>query len=135
MAAASGRLPMLLLIDENVPASVAEYFASRGHEVKFVRDLLPAGTPDPVIATVGDRLAAIVVTWDRDLETLVKRIPSGNRTKLRPLGRISFRCNEIRGRALLERWIGHIEFHYERASEEKNFRMIAQIQESGFKVM
>jgi predicted nuclease of predicted toxin-antitoxin system len=59
---------MLLLIDENVPTSIAEFFTSRGHEVKFVLDLLPGGTPDPVIATVGDRLAAIVVTWDRDFD-------------------------------------------------------------------
>jgi predicted nuclease of predicted toxin-antitoxin system len=126
---------MLLLIDENVPRSVAEFFASRGHEIRFVLDLFPAGIPDPVIATIGDRLSAIVVTWDRDFETLVKRIPEGNREKFRRLGRISFRCNEVKGRALLERWISHIEFHYESAQGEKDFRMIVQIQESGFKIM
>lgn len=100
---------MLLLIDENVPTSVAEFFASRGHDVRFVRELFPSGTPDPVIATIGDRLSAIVVTWDRDFDSLVRRIPEGNRSRFRRLGRISFRCNEVKGRALLERWIGHIE--------------------------
>jgi predicted nuclease of predicted toxin-antitoxin system len=60
MAASSAR--MLLLIDENVPNSVAKFLADRGHDVRFVRDLLPAGTPDPVVAVVGDRLSAIVVT-------------------------------------------------------------------------
>lgn len=59
---------MSLLIDENVPRSVAELFESRGHAVHFVRDLLPASSPDPVVATVGDRLSLIVVTWDRDFE-------------------------------------------------------------------
>ena len=39
---------MTLLIDENVPNSVAEFFAERGHHVSYVRDLLPAVTPDPV---------------------------------------------------------------------------------------
>jgi predicted nuclease of predicted toxin-antitoxin system len=125
---------MLLLIDENVPNSVAQLFSSRGHDVRFVRDLLPAGTPDPVVATVGDRLSAIVVTWDRDFESLVKRIPEGNRAKFRRLGRISFRCNETQGRALLERWIDHIEFHYKSALQKDDFRMIVQIQDSGFKV-
>ena len=126
---------MLLLIDENVPASVAAFFASRGHEVRYVRELFPAGTPDPVIAAMGDRLAAIVVTWDRDFESIVKRVPEGNRARFRRLGRISFRCNEAKGRDLLERWIGHLEFHYARASEEPDFRMIVQLQESGIRIM
>ena len=124
---------MLLLIDENVPTSVVDLFASRGHETQLVRDLFPAGTPDPVIATIGDRLSAIVVTWDRDFDQLVRRIPLGNRTRFRRLGRISFRCNETRGRELLERWVDMIEYHYERATREPDFRMIVQIQESGVK--
>jgi predicted nuclease of predicted toxin-antitoxin system len=62
---------MLLLIDENVPDSVAKFFAERGHEVRFVRDLFPGGTPDPVIATWGNRVSAIVVTWDHDFEKLI----------------------------------------------------------------
>lgn len=125
---------MLLLIDENVPSSVANFFASRGHEVRYVRDLFPAGTPDPVIAMMGDRLSAIVVTWDRDFEKIVKRIPEGNRATFRRLGRISFRCNEVQGKLLLERWIENLEFHYEQACAKKDFRMICQIQESGFKL-
>jgi predicted nuclease of predicted toxin-antitoxin system len=130
---ADGRPLMLLLIDENVPASVASVFASRGHEVKYVRDLLPAGTPDPVISTIGDRLSAIVVTWDRDFEKLVKRVPEGNRTRFRRLGRISFRCNEAKGVRLLEQWIEMIEFHYATALAKGDARMLVQIQESGCK--
>lgn len=126
---------MLLLIDENVPDSVAELFASRGHDVRLVRDLFPAGTPDPVIATIGDRLSAIVVTWDRDFDQLVRRIPEGNRARFRRLGRISFRCNEVKGKELLARWIDMIEFHYERAIQESDVRMMVQIQESGVKFM
>lgn len=124
---------MLLLIDENVPASVAEVFSARGHQVRLVRDHFPAGTPDPVIASIGDRLSAIVVTWDRDFDSLVRRVPEGNRTRFRRLGRISFRCNEARGRELLERWIEMIEFHYREAQAKADFRMLVQIQESGVK--
>jgi len=32
---------MTLLIDENVPASVADFFAGRGHSVEYVREILP----------------------------------------------------------------------------------------------
>ena len=126
---------MLLLVDENVPISVAELFASRGHEVRFVLDLFPAGTSDPVIATIGDRMSAIVVTWDQDFDTLVRRVPEGNRARFRRLGRISFRCNEVRGRQLLSKWIAMIEFHYEQALQQPDFRMMIQIQESGVKFM
>jgi len=55
---ADKRPQMLLLIDENVPDSVAKFFAARGHEIRFVRDLFPGGTPDPVIATWGNRVSA-----------------------------------------------------------------------------
>src|SRR5438093_190514 len=118
---AGDRPHMLLLIDENVPDSVASFFASRGHEVRYVRDILPARTPDPVIAEIGDRLSAIVVTWDKDFRKLVSRIPAGNRTAFRRLGRITFRCNEARGLSQLERWIDHIELLYSNASEQQDF--------------
>jgi predicted nuclease of predicted toxin-antitoxin system len=124
---------MSLLIDENVPSSVAKFFAERGHDVRYVRDVLPAGTADPVVARIGDRLSAIVVTWDRDFETIVKRIPDGNKTAFRRLGRISFKCAEPKGRDLLTRWIKMIELHYAQALTERDFRMIVQIQESGIK--
>lgn len=134
MTAAVTRPRMKLLIDENVPNSVAEFFASRGHTVQFVREVLAGGCPDPVVAKVGDRLSAIVVTWDRDFERLVSRVPAGNRTAFRRLGRISFRCNETQGKRLLKRWISVIEMHYEQCVTERDFRMIVQIQESGLKL-
>jgi predicted nuclease of predicted toxin-antitoxin system len=126
---------MLLLIDENVPQSVAQVFSDRGHDVRFVRDLLAAGSPDPVVAVVGDRLSAVVVTWDQDFDLLIRRIPEGNRTRFRRLGRISFRCNEVKGRLLLERWIEMIELQYRRAQSDADIRMIVQIQDNAVKFL
>ena len=65
----------------------------------------------------------------------MRRVPAGNRERFRRLGRISFRCNEVKGRDLLEKWTDHIECHYDVALRAKDFRMIVQIQESGFKIM
>jgi hypothetical protein len=62
-------------------------------------------------------------------------VPEGNRTRFRKLGRISFKCNEVRGRDLLTRWIDHIELHYEKAQQDSDIRMMVQIQESGVKFM
>jgi predicted nuclease of predicted toxin-antitoxin system len=124
---------MRLLIDENVPRSVAEFYGTRGHAIHHVRDLFPNSTPDPVIAKIGDRLSAIIVTWDKDFKKIAARIPLGNRQQFRRLGRISYQCNEVRGIALTERWIETIEFHYDQALKRQDLRMIVQIQESGFK--
>lgn len=130
---AASRPRMRLLIDENVPQSVAEFFASRGHSVEYVKDLFPKRTPDAVIATIGDQMSAVVVTWDRDFESLVSRVPKGGRAAFKRLGRISFRCPEPRGLALAERWIESIEFHYEQALKRSDLRMIVQVFEGGFK--
>jgi predicted nuclease of predicted toxin-antitoxin system len=63
MSAAIGP-SMLLLSDENVPMSVATFFRQHGHDVRFVRDLVPTGTLDPIVAMIGDKLSAIVVTTE-----------------------------------------------------------------------
>lgn len=124
---------MRLLIDENVPSSVADFLASRGHDVQHVRSLFPAGTPDPVIATLGDQLSATVVTWDKDFKAIVRRIPKGKQ-HFRRLGRISFQCDYVRGLPLIEEWIDLIEFQDQRGrAKSLEFRLIVVIQESGCK--
>lgn len=124
---------MLLLIDENVPQSVADFLEARGHDVKYVRDLFPNGTPDPVIAAIGDKLSAVIVTWDRDFKSIASRVPQGNVTKFRNLGRISFSCDYAAGRVQVEKYIDHIEFHYERCRRNPDLRMIVEVQGGAFK--
>ena len=106
-------LRMTVLIDECVPHSVAAVFKARGHTVYFVTELLLAQAPDPLIAVAGNRLEAIVVTWNhKDFKTLTARVPQGNVTKFRKLGRISFRMNEAKGARRAEELIEWIEFEY-----------------------
>lgn len=124
---------MRLLIDENVPHAVAKFLESRGHEVQFVTKRLPSGTPDPVVAAAGDRLSAIVVTWDRDFDILAHRGGDGKKSPFRHLGRISFRCSEPNGRRLIEEWIDLIELHYQKVQRRADRRMIVQIQETSVK--
>ena len=90
----------------------------------------PAG-----VALTGDKLEAIVVTWDKDFDRLVKRVPDGNKTAFRKLGRITFKCPEPQGVDLLKRWIQIIEVHYATALEQSDIRMIITVQQSGLKLM
>jgi predicted nuclease of predicted toxin-antitoxin system len=126
---------VLLLIDEDVPQSVADFFAARGHQVTFVRDILLPGTPDAAIAAVGDEMEAIVVTWNqRDFRRFASRVPKGARQSFRRLGRISFRCNQLRGRIRVEQVIESIEFEYEQSQRLRDTRLIMEIGESFFRV-
>lgn len=126
---------MLLLIDENVPNSVADYLRDRGHDVRLVRDLFPAGTPDPVIAALGDELRAIVVTWDPDFRRIAARVPVGERQRFRRLGRISFRCNEASGKRRIEELIDSIEFEYDLVQKRGDKRLLVEITETTFRVI
>lgn len=134
MVTAANRPRIAFLVDENVPNSVADFLIDRGHNVQFVRLVLPSGTPDPVIAAIGDKLSAVVVTWDRDFDALAQRIPDGNKAKFRRLGRLTFKCDYSNGAAQLARWIDMIEFHYAQCVAKADFRMIVQVQENGLKM-
>lgn len=127
---------MILLIDENVPESVTRLLKDRGHDVRLVRELLPAGTPDPVIAVVGNDLGAIVVTWNhKDFKKLVARVPRATQASLRKLGRINFRCHEARGRQRLEEMIEWVEFEYAQVQKKKDKRLMVEIGETYFRVI
>lgn len=127
---------MTLLIDECVPHSVAAVFSRRGHTVHFVTDLLLAQAPDPLIAVAGNRLEAIVVTWNhRDFKTMTARVPPGNVTRFRNLGRISFRMNESRGARRAEELIEWIEFEYSQVQKRQDRRLLIEIGETKFNII
>lgn len=125
---------MRFLIDENVPDSVARFLAARGHEVLYARELLPSGTPDQVIATLGDELECIIVSWDRDFDRLVSRAPTGSRAALRRLGRLTYRCKAPNGLRRTEQLIELIEFEYAQLQQRRDRRLLIQIGDSFFRV-
>lgn len=125
---------MRLLIDENVPDSVAQFFFERGHEIVFARDLLPRGTPDQVIAVLGNELDSIIVSWDQDFLGLVSRAPTRTRRRLRRLGRITYKCRYLNGRRCTEDLIEWIEFEFNQAQRRRDRRMLIQIGESFFRI-
>ncbi len=131
--ASAPRVRMVLLVDENVPASVTQFFRERGHEVHLVWDLFPRGTADPVIGKLGDEQAAVVVTWNhRDFKKLAARVPVGQRRRFRRLSLISFRCRESLGRRRAEELIEFIEFAYEQAQRRRDKRLLVEITNTTF---
>lgn len=127
---------MLLLMDENVPASVGRVFEARGHTVEWAVDVTLPRTPDEIIARYGDVHGAIVVTWNaRDFKHLSPAIPQDNVIRFRRLSWIVFRCNEARGAERAERWLPAIEQHVTLARFRRDPRLMISITLTTFTVL
>ena len=74
---------MLLLVDVNVDVRVGALFASRGHQVEYVRDRLGQASLDEAIAFAAVRHGLIVVTHDRDFRRFARLLPAGSRRQAR----------------------------------------------------
>jgi predicted nuclease of predicted toxin-antitoxin system len=122
-----------LLLDHNVPDSVAQVFRERGHKVELVRDILPTDSPDPLIATVSEEDGAILVSCDRDFKIIAPRIPRGYRTRFRKLSRISLQCSEPQAAQRVKAAMSLIEAEYEIARGSSDKRMFIVIQNDGIK--
>jgi predicted nuclease of predicted toxin-antitoxin system len=82
------------MLDENVPQDLADMLNGQGHKAEFIRDYVPSGSPDPVVATLSQELEAILLSFDGDFEVISPRIPKGQRKRFRKLSRIWMRCGE-----------------------------------------
>lgn len=126
---------MLLLLDENVSPTVAEFFRARGHEAHLLREMRLLGAADPVVALAADGLSAIIVTYDRDFKRLVERAPEDNRLQFRRLGRISLNCKPQNAVRRLEALIASIEFEHARIATERDGRLIVEITETTLRIV
>ena len=93
---------MLFMLDENVPVDVADMLVQHGHDAVFIRDYVPPGSPDPLVATVAQELDAVLVSFDGDFQLIAPRIPKGHRQRFRKLSRIWLRCSEPQAAKRLE---------------------------------
>jgi predicted nuclease of predicted toxin-antitoxin system len=125
---------MHLLLDQNVANSVAVAFRERGHTVQLVREILPANSPDPLIAAVAELDSYVLVSHDRDFETIAPRIPRGSRARFRRLSRISLECSEAQAAQRIIQTMGYIELAYTNAAlAGKGMRVV--VQTHGIKVI
>ena len=93
---------MRFMLDENVPASVADMLSGEGHDAEFIREYVAPGSPDPVVATVSQDLDSILISFDGDFQKIAPRVPDGQRRRFRRLNRIWMRCTEPRAAERLQ---------------------------------
>ena len=124
---------MRLLLDHNVPVSVADVFREHGHTVQLVSELLPTDSPDHLIAAVSEEDGSVLVSCDGDFKVIAPRIPMGMRSRFRRLSRIWLCCNEPQAAQRVRIAMSLIEAEYEIAQNSADRRMHIVIQNSGIK--
>lgn len=114
---------MLFILDENVPVDVADMLTQHGHDALFIRDYVPPGSPDPLVATVAQELNAVLVSFDRDFQSIAPRIPKGHRQRFRKLSRIWLRCHEPQAARRLQVALSLVVSEYALAQPRAPMRM------------
>jgi predicted nuclease of predicted toxin-antitoxin system len=124
---------MRLLLDQNVPDSVADAFREAGHIVVLVREILPTDSSDPLVASVSEQDDCILVSADRDFNLIAPRIPRGARQRFRKLSRIALQCSEPQAALRIKAAMSLIESEYKIAQSSSDRRMFIVIQNDGIK--
>lgn len=119
---------MRVIVDEDVPASVAELFARRGHQVEYVLDRFLPGTDDYVIAQAASEEQIVVVTWNhRHFFSYANRKREGGQLRYPGMSLITFRCPKPEGLARAEVVLPVIEAMHTLAVVTGGRRMIAVV--------
>jgi predicted nuclease of predicted toxin-antitoxin system len=114
---------MDFMLDENVPASVGDALRAAGHNVQSIRDYIPPGSKDELVATISERLEFVLVSFDGDFEKIAPRVPQGFRARFRKLSRIWLRCSEPQAAKRIEGALSLIEAEYQLAKGRDDSRM------------
>lgn len=115
------------MLDENVPAAVARMLTAKGHQAEFIKDYVPPGSVDPVVATVSEELDAVLLSFDGDFERIAPRVPDGQKRRFRKLSRVWLRCNEPQAATRLEAVLDFIEAEFNVARASADSRMVLWI--------
>ena len=114
---------------------MAECFREHGHEVVYVRHILPRGTADTIVSVSGDIMGAVRVTWDKDYRMLPRRAAEvGQKTRFQRLSRISFNCPEPMGRSRLQQLMPSLEFEWRQVQASQDRRLLVVISERSFRI-
>lgn len=114
---------MRLLLDQNVPDSVARVCRDSGHTVLLLRDIAAPDSPDEIVATVSEMEDAILVSSDGDFNKIAPRISDGQKRRFKKLSRITLKCNAPQAARRMKAAMSLIESEYEFAQKSHDSRM------------
>lgn len=118
---------MKFMLDENVANSVRLYLEENGFEVEYIRDLIPTGSPDPLVAFVSEDKSAVLISHDGDFKKISPRIPDGQKRRFKNLSKIQLKCNEFQSATRIEQTLDFIQAEFDQAQNRKDKRMLLTI--------
>lgn len=121
---------MYFMLDENVPVSVQRTIVRLGHSATFIRDYVPPGSPDQLVATVSEEMNAILLSFDGDFQKIAPQIPEGYRRRFKDLSRIWMRCEEPQAANRFEAAADLIDYEYAKVDSGELPRIQMQIGKS-----
>lgn len=114
---------MEFILDENVSKKVHIELSSHGYTCKSIREFIPAGSDDMLVAKVAENRNAILVSHDGDFKAISPKIPDGQKTRFRKLSRIHLNCKEFDAQKRVKAAISLISHEYEIALKANDPRM------------
>ena len=133
--------PIVFLIDEDVPWSVAQFLMDRGHIIHSVKKSTSEGEPDSVIVKLGHELSeeigipVVILTWNhKHFVDHISRRPPNNNNRFRNLGRLSFTCSHPAGIKRIRETIEDVEREYALCQTRGDKRLIMSIGENTFMI-
>jgi predicted nuclease of predicted toxin-antitoxin system len=121
---------MRFMLDENVAVSVSKVFKNQGYDCEFIRNLVPAGSVDPLVAYVSEDHGAILVSHDGDFQNIAPRIPNGQKKRFSKLSRIWLCLDETQTASRVSAVFDFIKFEFNIAQTKQDKRMILKIGKS-----
>lgn len=118
---------MRFMLDENIAYPVLKLLQANHHECEYIRELIPVGSVDQLVAFVAEDRSAVLVSHDGDFEKISSRIPDGQKTRFRKLSRIRLKCNEFQSAIRIEASLDFIRAEFDLAQLRRDKRMILTI--------
>jgi predicted nuclease of predicted toxin-antitoxin system len=115
---------MRFMLDENVPIDMAEMLVRNGHQAEFIREYVPPGAADLIVAAVAEQQECVLLSFDGDFEAIAPRIPLGHRIRFRKLSRIWMRCDEPKGAERLEIALDLVQSEFALAQQRADKRLL-----------
>lgn len=108
---------MRFLVDNNVCISVSKSLRELNQDVVLVSDIMSPDSPDQVVATAAVQDHRILVSHDKDMRHIERRISEAFRARYPTLSRLMLCCPEWEAADRLSKFFPAIDLEFRQAAE------------------